>query len=241
MAEPLERAPLPEESTRTVPASPEAVAPLRKRILILVVLIAIVALIALANVSKLLSSKPATPKSSLIARPSTVNPRQVRSYQTTQASETQRDAAARPVAAITLQPAAGLASSDLLGPEADSAAPMTPAQRAAIYGDGNPNAPQRTSGVSQAHAEAQQRALAREKVRQDILNSDTLAIAFATPDGAGKSAAGQDAATEPEQPIAQPVTATVPAHPASPLAAYDFDGYQGKLFRVFEGIKIRQS
>ena len=235
MAELREQAPLLEQSTRTVPASPEVVAPLRKRTPVLVVLIAIVALIAAANVSKLLSTKSANTKSSLIARPSTVNPRQVRSYQTTQANETQRDAAARPSMTLSLQPAAGVSNPDALGPEADTAAPMTPAQRAAIYGDGNPNAPQRTSDASQAHAEARQRALAREKLRQDALASDTVAIDFATPGGVGKSVAGQDTATEPEESIAQPVTAPVAAHAASPMPAYNFDGYQGKLFRVFEG------
>ena len=54
---------------------------------------------------------------------------------------------------------------------------MTAAQRAAIYGD-SPNAPQQTSNVSQAQAEAKQRELAREKQHQDALNSDTVAIDF---------------------------------------------------------------
>ncbi len=44
------------------------------------------------------------------------------------------------------------------GPEAAGAPPMTAAQRAAIYGD-SPNAPQQTSNVSQAQAEAKQKAL----------------------------------------------------------------------------------
>ena len=39
------------------------------------------------------------------------------------------------------------------GPESPNAAPMTAAQRGAIYGD-SPNAPKHTSNVSQAQAEA---------------------------------------------------------------------------------------
>ena len=64
------------------------------------------------------------------------------------------------------------------GPEADGTPRMTAAQRAAIYGD-SPNAPQQTSNVSQAQAEAKQKALEREKLHQDALNSDTVAIDFA--------------------------------------------------------------
>ena len=68
----------------------------------------------------------------------------------------------------------------LPAPNPTSAAPMTAAQRDAIYG-GSPNAPQRTSNVSEAQAEAKQRALAREKQKQDAINSDTVAIDFARP------------------------------------------------------------
>ena len=57
---------------------------------------------------------------------------------------------------------------------------MTAAQRDAIYGD-SANAPKQTSNVSQAQAEAKQKALAREKQHQDALNSDTVAIDFAHP------------------------------------------------------------
>ena len=64
---------------------------------------------------------------------------------------------------------------------------MTAAQRAAIYGD-SPNAPQQTSNVSQAQAEAKQRALAREKQQQDAINSDTVAIDFAHPGGTASPA-----------------------------------------------------
>ena len=55
---------------------------------------------------------------------------------------------------------------------------MTAAQRDAIYG-GSSNAPQRTSNVSEAQAEAKQRTLARERQKLDAINSDTMAIDFA--------------------------------------------------------------
>ena len=48
------------------------------------------------------------------------------------------------------------------GPESPTTPPMTAAQRSAIYGE-IPNAPQKTSGVSEAQAQAKQKALAREK------------------------------------------------------------------------------
>ena len=66
---------------------------------------------------------------------------------------------------------------DVPGPESDTTPPMTAAQRASIYGD-SPNAPQRTSNMSEAQAEAKQKQLAIEKQRQDALNSDTVAIDF---------------------------------------------------------------
>ena len=50
------------------------------------------------------------------------------------------------------------ASQDVPGPEAPGAPPMSAAQRSAMYGD-SPNAPNRTSNVSQVQAEAKQKAL----------------------------------------------------------------------------------
>ncbi len=58
---------------------------------------------------------------------------------------------------------------------------MTPAQRTAIYGSGNPNAPQATSQTSERQAQAKQAELAREKQHQDALNSDTVAVDFSQP------------------------------------------------------------
>ena len=84
---------------------------------------------------------------------------------------------------------------------------MTAAQRDAIYG-GSSNAPQHTSNVSEAQAEAKQRALARERQKQDAINSDTMAIDFAH---TGETATG---------PSPNPPSATVLAERAeSPSSA----------------------
>jgi type IV secretion system protein VirB10 len=135
---------------------------------------------------------------------------------------------------------------------------MSTAQRAAIYGD-SPNAPQQTSNLSQAQAEAKQRQLAREKQQQDAINSDTVAIDFAhssgglppatpsatmakTPqteplDKAGDSSVPEGSGTGQTSPNAQVVSQQQPKSDAKtdPVARYDFDAYQGRLYRVFEG------
>jgi type IV secretion system protein VirB10 len=127
------------------------------------------------------------------------------------------------------------------GPEAAGAPPMTAAQRAAIYGD-NPNAPARTSEVTQAQAEAKQKALAREKQQQDAINSDTVAIDFEHPNTpAPLAVVPETAAPEPTQKVA--VDAASAAAPVqqradaktNPMAPYDFDSYEGRLYRVYEG------
>ena len=128
---------------------------------------------------------------------------------------------------------------------------MTAAQREAIYGD-SPNAPKQTSNVSQAQAEAKQKALEREKLHQDALNSDTVAIDFSHPSAAPPGIAAADQLCLPngrrrprrassETPVAPEAArsdaqkAEVARPRADPMAPYDFDGYQGKLYRVFEG------
>jgi len=114
---------------------------------------------------------------------------------------------------------------------------MTAAQRAAIYGD-SPNAPQRTSNMSQTQAEAKQKQLAKEKQQQDAINSDTLAIDF---ERTGPSLA----AAEVTQGTAANPADAAPAKPAgteakadsksNAMVGYDFDTYDGRLYRVFEG------
>jgi type IV secretion system protein VirB10 len=126
---------------------------------------------------------------------------------------------------------------------------MTAAQRDTIYGS-SPDAPQHTSNVSQAQAEAKQKALAREKQHQDAINSDTVAIDFAhsnspttpvalgeregaRPTEATEVAAGTASKAAADKPAAMPQPK--PDAKSDPMSGYDFDHYQGQLYRVFEG------
>ena len=129
-----------------------------------IALVAIVALIGIANVSSLMSGKKKTaPAGALPMRPAAPNAQQISSFETQQRMQAQRDADERKhqqeIAAAMQQLQA---AQDVPGPEETGAPPMTAAQRAAIYGE-SPNAPQQTSNVSQAQAEAKQKALEREK------------------------------------------------------------------------------
>ena len=128
------------------------------------------------------------------------------------------------------------------------------------------NAPAKTSNVSQVQAEAKQKALEKEKLHQEALNSDTVAIDFAHPTPATPAAvspAAQPTAVlgerEEMSPRAEsgnygrrqfprrekPGEAEALRRPqdqqaklagkSNPMAPYDFDSYQGQLYRVFEG------
>jgi type IV secretion system protein VirB10 len=194
-------------------------------------------------------------------RPASANPQQVNSFESQQQMQARRDADDRQhqqeLAALQQQLQAEQA---VPGPEAAGTAPMSAAQRNAIYGD-SPNAPKQTSNVSQAQAEAKQKALVREKLHQDALSSDTVAIEFAhpaTPTGGPpqttavlgereemtpKSSTETVAASTPDggdgrkQPNAQTVAdqQLKSNGKSDPMDGYDFDGYQGRLYRVFEG------
>ena len=242
----------------TVPEQPEAKAPVRKGVPLVIALVVIIALIGIANLSSLISgNKKAAQQSALPMRPATANPQQVSSFETQQQAQARQDA---DVAQRQQQLAAAMqqlqAAQETPGPEAAGAPPMTAAQRDAIYGNSS-NAPAHTSNMSEAQAEAKQKALAREKQQQDAVNSDTVAIEFAR---SGASATPAQAPTpvpeEPEQsaPKASGDTIAVasdstgkksatpdpeqganPSPKSDPLAPYDFDTYDGRLFRVFEG------
>ena len=223
----------------TVPEQPEAKPPLRKSMPVVIALIVIIGLIGIANLSSLLSgNKKNAPASTLSLRPAAPNARQVNSFASQQQLQAQRDADARQhqqemnAALQQLQQAEATP-----GPEAAGAPTMTAAQRAAIYGD-SPNAPQRTSNMSQAQAEAKQKQLAKEKQQQDAINSDTLAIDF---ERSGSSPVMVEAA----QGTAANTASAVPAKPVSTEAkddsksdamrGYNFDTYDGRLYRIFEG------
>jgi type IV secretion system protein VirB10 len=209
--------------------------------------------------------KRTAPQSALPMRPATANPQQVSSFETQQATEAKRDSEdqqRRQELAAEMQQLQ--AAQNVPGPEAAGAPPMTAAQRSAMYGD-SPNAPSKTSNVSQVQAEAKQKALEKEKLHQEALNSDTVAIDFAHPTTANpaagspaaqptavlgereemtpKAASETMAASTPEAGEtkrgggAQTVSDQQPklASKSNPMAPYDFDSYQGQLYRVFEG------
>ena len=247
----------------TVPSQPEANAPMKKGRPVLYILVGVIALIGITNLSSLVSgNKKEAPRSAMPMRPSAANPQQVSSFQNQQALQATKDqedrARQQQVTAAQLQQ---MEAEQSPGPEADGTAPMTPAQRQAIYGN-SPNAPKQTSNASQAQAEAKQRVLAREKQHQDALNSDTVAIDFSHTTGG--PAAGAQAPTETATAvmdnreegftgaageITQAAGQENPQHPAAlqnvsdqqtkakadPMAGYDFDEYDGRLYRVFEG------
>jgi type IV secretion system protein VirB10 len=230
----------------TVPDQPEAKAPVRKTMPVVVALVVIIGLIGIANLSSLLrGGKRAAPAGNLpITRPAAPNAQQVTSFETQQQLQAERDAQERQhqqeVAAAMQQLEA---AQGVPGPEDANAPPMTAAQRADIYGE-SPNAPIITSDASQARAEAKQRELAREKLHQDALDSDTVAIDFEHPSAAvsmtaadGTVANAADGTVPAQPPDAQPVSArqSKPSSNSDPMAPYDFDQYQGRLYRIFEG------
>jgi type IV secretion system protein VirB10 len=248
-------------TSATVPEQPEARLPLRKGMPVVIALVAILAILGIANVSSLLrGNKKTAPASSLPMRPVSPSAQQVSSFETQQQLQAQHDAEERQhqqqfVAAIEqLQEAEGAP-----GPEYANAAPMTAAQRDTLYG-ASPNAPQHTSNVSEAQAEAKQRALVREREKQDAINSGTVAIDFehansapvpaiTTPTQTGavqgeRQEAPPSVATEsagapnpPRAANAENISAQQPkaATKTDPMAPYEFDQYQGRLYRIFEG------
>src|ERR1700678_3475938 len=164
----------------TVPEQPEAKPPVRKGMPLVIALVVIIALIGIANLSSLVTgNKRAAQQSGLPMRPATANPQQVSSFETQQQAQARQDA---DVAQRQQQLAAAMqqlqAAQETPGPEAAGAPPMTAAQRDAIYGNSS-DAPAHTSNMSEAQAEAKQKALAREKQQQDAVNRDTVAIDFA--------------------------------------------------------------
>jgi type IV secretion system protein VirB10 len=237
-----------------VPPQREAVGPVKKSTPVVIALIAIVTLIGIANISSLVSGKKkSAPISALPMRPSTANAQQVSSFETMQQIQARKDADDRQRQQELAAEMQQLQQQQAIpGPEADGTPQMTAAQRSAIYGD-SPNAPKQTSNVSQAQAEAKQKVLEREKLHQDALNSDTVAIDFGHPTTAAPGTAQSQASavlaerhellpeTSSETIASVPSASTTPAvqskapSKADPMAPYDFDGYQGKLYRVFEG------
>jgi len=233
----------------TVPDQPEAQSTKRFNLKVVGGIAAVILVVGLANVRSATKQIPVA--NSAVMKPTSPNATQVNSFEAQQRMLQQRDAEERARKEVLAAQNAQLASEQAVpGPESTSAAPMTPAQRDAMYGQNNPNAPQKTSGQSQAQAEAKQRQLERERQHQQALDSDTVAIDFArTAPVSGSAntetkvevASADMPATQQGIDVAQ--DAATPARPASlsqsarrdPMGQYDFDGYQGRLYRVFDG------
>ena len=250
-----------------LPQQPEPVAPIRKKFPVVLGLAAVVLLFGLVNLFSLITGKKnQVNRSSTVVKPATANPEQVTNFEAQQSLEAKRDAAERArqqQIADQLRELQAEQQAITAGPESETVPPMTAAQRTALYGDNNPNAPKRVSGVSEAQAEAKQRALARERQHQEALNSDTVAIDFPHSAEAPKATHDSDSAVsstgddEISPKLAAEAAGDVPA-PGAPevyvqrterhskaetaveardaaLRRYDFDSYDGKLYRMFEG------
>jgi type IV secretion system protein VirB10 len=226
----------------TVPEQLESKPPLKKSMPVVIALVVIIGLIGIANLTSLLSgSKKSAPASTMPMRPAAPNAQQVSSFESQQQLQAQRDADERQhqqEMAAALQQLQ--AEQGVPGPESAGAPPMTTAQRDSIYGN-SANAPQHTSNLTEAQAEAKQKELAKEKQQQDAIDSDTVAIDFertapsptaATADAAQGTAAGAAGGAAPAKTVSVVAKAD---KQANPMAPYDFDSYDGRLYRVFEG------
>ncbi len=162
-----------------VPSQPEAQANKKTNLKVIGALAAVILVIGLANLRSGTKQEKIS-NSALSAKPASPNATQVNGFQLQQQQIQQHDIDERQrLAVLAAQTAQLQQEQGVPGPESPDAAPMTPAQRDAMYGKGNPNAPQKTSGASQAQAEAKQRQLERVHQHQQALDSGTVAIDFA--------------------------------------------------------------
>jgi type IV secretory pathway VirB10-like protein len=233
--------------TATVPEQPEASTPLNKKQPLLILLFIILLVFVISSVVN--AGKKATPaKSQMTARPAAANPQQVNSFETQQEQTAKKDQEEQQQRATTATLLAQIQAAEAPGPESPNAPPMTAAQRAALYGADNPNAPQTTSQMSERQAQAKQAELAREKQRQDALNSDTVAVDFARPTAEASPGQPHTAASQPPSAVlgehlekpdmvakAEDEGNSKPPSKDAAIGKYDFDTYDGKLYRVFEG------
>jgi hypothetical protein len=174
----------------TVPAQPQAAALMKTSRPLVIGACVVVGIIGIANVGNLATghAKNQPVKSNLTGKPVVSDSGQVNSFQAAQARQAQHDQAELlRQQEIAAQAAILQQQQETPGPESASAPAMTPAQRQAMYGSNNPNAPQKTSGVSEAQAQAKQKALLREQQHQQALASDTVAIDFSSSAGQGST------------------------------------------------------
>ena len=235
-----------------VPTQPEAQETKRFNLKVVGGIAAVILIIGLTNLRNGTKQAPIA-NSAMTTKPASSNAAQVNSFEQQQRLLQQRDAEERQRQAVLAAQNAQLAEEQAVpGPESPNAAPMTQAQRDAMYGKDNPNAPQKTSAQSQRQAEAKQRQLERERQHQQALDSDTVAIDFAKSApgsaNANKTAVeaasaeapagreeGEDVTQVPSGVASRPTARPVSESRKDPMAPYDFDGYQGRLYRVFEG------
>jgi type IV secretion system protein VirB10 len=247
----------------TIPEQPDAKPPLRKSMPVVIALVAILAILGIANLTSLLrGNKRTAPTSALPMRPASPSAQQVSSFETQQQLQAQHDAQEKQRQQELLAAMQQFQNTEgTPGPESANAAPMTAAQRDAIYG-GSSSAPQHTSNVSEAQAERKQQMLARERQKQDAINSGTVAIDFAHTGGtanssslnpqtatvlAGRAETPSSVKSEeavivngaPSQKSSSAASASEQLPAANtktdPMGPYPFDQYQGRLYRIFEG------
>jgi len=232
----------------TVPEQPQAATPLNKKQPLLILLFIILLIFVVSSVVNA-GKKAAPAKSQMTTRPATANPQQVNTFETQQEQVAKKDQEEQQQRLATAALLAQIQGAEAPGPESPNAPPMTAAQRAALYGPNNPDAPHATSQMSERQAEAKQAQLAREKQHQDALNSDTVAVDFARPTSDVAPTLPQNPAVPPPATVDDHLSKSDPAAKTdadeindrkpqpkdAAIGKYDFDTYDGKLYRVFEG------
>ena len=124
-----------------IPAQPSATPAIKKSLPLILGLGALFGIVGLANLANFTKGgKKEAPASNLAMRPASPNAQQVRSFQAQQNLQAQKDQEDRIHQTQLADQMAQLQNQQSVpGPESDTAAPMTVAQRKAIYGD-SPNA-----------------------------------------------------------------------------------------------------
>ncbi len=242
----------------TVPEQPEAKPPLRKSMPVVIALVVIIGLIGIANISSLLSGNKKSRARRAHCR--CVRQRRTRSrYRASRRSSscrrsetpTTRQQQQELAAAMQqLQAGAGCPGPGGRGRAADD-------RRAAdaIYGD-SPNAPTHTSECLQAQAEAKQKAACARRSSSRTRSTATPSRSTSRIRRRGGHRSPGSSHCRPGRaevsPSARPPqrrTALASSGPrpdsstaaeadsarADPMAPYDFDTYDGRLYRVFEG------
>lgn len=232
----------PELQKATIPEQPASASPINKKQPLLILLVVVLIVLVISSVIRAVK-KAAPMKSQLTAKPATADPQQVKSFQAQQQQAAKKDQEEQQQRAATAALLMAIQDADAPGPESKAALPMTSAQRAAIYGADAPSGSAPTSQLSERQAEATQAALAKEKQHQDALSSDTMIVDFAHPATDGTATSDHAAALSGKQSDEHSASDFESSSDKvagenskdTAIAKYDFDDYDGKLYRVFEG------